>query len=518
MRPNAGIATYSGIAGIATYATSAGIATYATNSGIATYATNSGIATYASTSGVSTVSQGLTGTPNLNVGIVTATEYYGVFKGTLDSGVILDKANYSNFSGIATYASTAGIATYATSAGIATYATSAGIATYATSAGISTIATNVIGGIASVTSLSVTGITTLGSVEISSGIVTAKTGIVTYYGDGSQLTGVVAGASVVSISTNTTNQSQFIPYATSTGSVAGLGVTTSRLVFNPSTTRLGIGTTNARANLDVTDSILISTGVAQTAGFLIKSYTNSNGAISFEDVDNTNPRFSIDRDTSYLFKVNDSSFATRLIVDNSGNLGIGTTTPASKLTVVGDVLVSGILTANRLFSGLYGEFVGGSISGTAIVGTSLSITGISTFTNGPVFIGSGTSTGTASQRLQVTGGAYVSGNLGIGTTNARANLDVIGNTLVSGNLGIGTNNARANLDVTDSILISTGVAQTAGFLIKSYTNSNGAISFEDVDNTNPRFSIDRDTSYLFKVNDSSFATRLIVNNSGNLGV
>ena len=147
----------------------------------------------------------------------------------------------------------------------------------------------------------------------------------------------------VSISTNTTNQSQYLTYVTGTGSTTGFGITTSGLVFNPSTTRLGIGTTNARANLDVTDSILISTGVAQTAGFSIKSYTNSNGAISFEDVDNTNPRFSIDRDTCYLFKVNDSSFVTRLIVNNSGNLGVGTTNPTSKLTVVGNTLVSGNL-------------------------------------------------------------------------------------------------------------------------------------------------------------------------------
>jgi hypothetical protein len=44
-------------------------------------------------------------------------------------------------------------------------------------------------------------------------------------------------------------------------------------------------------------------------------------------------------------------------------------------------------------------------------------TGISTFTSGPVLIGSGTSTGTASQPLQVTGGAYVSGDTGIGVTN-----------------------------------------------------------------------------------------------------
>ena len=126
--------SFSGNASSATFATNAGIATFATNAGIATYATSAGIATYATSAG------------------------------------------------IATYATNAGIATYATSAGIATYATNAGIATYATNAGI---ATNVSGGTASVTSLSVSGISTLGTLQISSGIVTATSGIVTYYGDAS---------------------------------------------------------------------------------------------------------------------------------------------------------------------------------------------------------------------------------------------------------------------------------------------------------------------------------------------
>ena len=71
---NAGIATYASNAGIATYATTAGIATYATSSGIATYASNAGIATYATTAGIATNSQGLTGTPNISVGIITSTD------------------------------------------------------------------------------------------------------------------------------------------------------------------------------------------------------------------------------------------------------------------------------------------------------------------------------------------------------------------------------------------------------------------------------------------------------------
>ena len=74
---NAGIATYASNAGIATYASNAGIATYATSAGIATiatYATSSGIATYASNAGIATNAQGLTGTPNISVGIITSTD------------------------------------------------------------------------------------------------------------------------------------------------------------------------------------------------------------------------------------------------------------------------------------------------------------------------------------------------------------------------------------------------------------------------------------------------------------
>jgi hypothetical protein len=73
-----GSASYASTAGIATYATTAGIATYATSAGIATYATSAGIATnsttagYATTAGIATVAQGLTGTPNITVGVITA--------------------------------------------------------------------------------------------------------------------------------------------------------------------------------------------------------------------------------------------------------------------------------------------------------------------------------------------------------------------------------------------------------------------------------------------------------------
>ena len=110
----------------------------------------------------------------------------------------------------------------------------------------------------------------------------------------------------------------------------------------------------------------------------------------------------------------------------------------------------------------------------------LSVGGISTFTNGPVLIGSGTSTGTASQRLQVTGGTYVSGNLGIGSTNPTSALFVVGDARVTGvitattfsgnvNAGVGTittlnstNGTITNLNVTGistlgTVKISSGI-------------------------------------------------------------
>ena len=77
----------------------------------------------------------------------------------------------------------------------------------------------------------------------------------------------------------------------------------------------------------------------------------------------------------------------------------------------------------------------GIVTATGFVGNvtgNLNSSGVSTFTNGPVLIGSGTSTGTASQRLQVTGGAYVSGSLGIGTNNPGAPLHVVSNSSAEG--------------------------------------------------------------------------------------
>jgi hypothetical protein len=167
-----------------------------------------------------------------------------------------------------------------------------------------------------------------------------------------------------------------------------------------------------------------------------------------------------------------------------------------------------------------------------ISATRVNVTGVSTFTSGPVLIGSGTSTGTASQTLQVTGGTYISGNLGIGTTNpqervhfysptstnfirldngssatsyyglnssgdveinAATNNNLIFKTFgtergridSSGNVGLGTLNATRKLDVVGDVRV-TGILTAAQYNITTHVpiqnvtfntaTSNGTVS------------------------------------------
>ena len=129
---------------------------------------------------------------------------------------------------------------------------------------------------------------------------------------------------------------------------------------------------------------------------------------------------------------------------NNDSVGIGTTNPTSKLQVQGNVLVVGIITATNLAA------------------QQLNISGISTFTSGPILVGTGTSTGTASQPLQVTGGAYVSGNLGIGTTNPAYALQAQGNARVTGAIYDSTNTPGTTGQVLQSTITGTLWATAAG--------------------------------------------------------
>ena len=272
------------------------------------------------------------------------------------------------------------------------------------------------------------------------------------------------GSGGVSISTNTTNQEQYIPYATSFGSTTGVGAT-DLFVFNPSTSRLGIGTTNPRAGVDVTDSILVSTGAGVTFDTLIKAYQDELGSLSFEESDSSAQYFSISKDDSTtLFSVNDSSFDAKLIVGAGGSVGIATEDPKAELHVVGDVIITG-----------------------AINGTSPT----------PV-----NNTDDADQPVVFRTGSGSTSGLGTNTS-----------------IVINPAPTKPTFSVTDSILVSTGAGVTFDTLIKAYQDELGSLSFEESDSSAQYFSISKDdTTTLFSVNDSSFDTKFIVGAGGSVGI
>jgi hypothetical protein len=86
--------------------------------------------------------------------------------------------------------------------------------------------------------------------------------------------------------------------------------------------------------------------------------------------------------------------------------------------------------------------------------------------NTTLIVGAASSTGTADQKLQVTGNAYISGNIGVGTITARTNLDVVGSEYVSDTVVVGaaslTGTANQRLQVTGGSYISgnTGIGTT----------------------------------------------------------
>lgn len=79
---------------------------------------------------------------------------------------------------------------------------------------------------------------------------------------------------------------------------------------------------------------------------------------------------------------------------------------------------------------------------------------------GNCLIGSTSVTGTSSQPLQVTGGVYVSGSVGIGTTNPTSKLQVIGDARVgidtsSGVILTAENGTKYRLIVSNTGVLST---------------------------------------------------------------
>jgi len=205
-------------------------------------------------------------------------------------------------------------------------------------------------------------------------------------------------------------------------------------------TTSGILTIDSFAGQVTVDDRLLVTGISTFNNRVdIDTDLNVDRNVTVVGLSTFNSRVDIDTDLNVdrnLTVVGLSTFNSRVDIDTD-------------LNVDRNVTVTGLSTFNNRVD----------IDTDLNVDRNVTVTGISTLTNGPLLIGSGTSTGTASQPLQVNGGgAYVFGSLGIGSTNPTSKLHVIGNALVSGIVTSSGFNATAGNDYeinNTSVLTST---------------------------------------------------------------
>jgi hypothetical protein len=187
-----------------------------------------------------------------------------------------------------------------------------------------------------------------------------------------------------------------------------------------------------------------------------------------------------------------SAYQTRHYVYYNDNVGIGTTTPAAKLHVVGSSILANQTTINPdsytgVVAGNIADGSGWGVTGIGLNGGAAGRTlGIGNSGTDFYFGASnGSSTASLQTYIQFNGPnrhVYLvpaSGNVGIGTTSPNAKLDVNGNAIVTGSLTTtSTIVARNYIMATDTLYIQKGVGGYQSYITAEQTAAGTGNSFK----------------------------------------
>jgi hypothetical protein len=197
-----------------------------------------------------------------------------------------------------------------------------------------TAALNVVGNVG------ITGVTTIGSAvvntqvnvgitSITSGIITASSGIVTYYGDGQYLINI--------------DSSKWQNVA------SGLGTG----IYSRSLHRVGIGTTIPQATLHVTSGLSTSVdgglarfltpnlGIGSVTSIAIgRTFSSGN---NFQSILMAYNYFGNTASSGNFLSISHAGQGNTLVVADNNRVGVGTTNPQARLHVVGDIIGNGTI-------------------------------------------------------------------------------------------------------------------------------------------------------------------------------
>jgi hypothetical protein len=304
--------------------------------------------------------------------------------------------------------------------------------------------------------LRVSGISSLGNVRVASGIITAVSGIVTYYGDGQYLqniasnfaTNVIGIATITNLSGTNANFSGIITASqVNTGTLTASGNVTASSYFGNGSNLTGI-----------VASITAGSGISinQSTGNVTITATGGGGSAE-----------------SYWSQTN-------IGIHTLSNVGIGTTNPTSALTIQGDARISGVTTSSGGFVGNLTGNVTGDVTGTATTSTNSNNTNItndtsSSSTHYPTFVSN--VSGYRPQKVTSSRLTFVpstgtlgitsincSGTITVGTLTA-ATVNYNGNAFITGDLDVlGDINSTSDINLKENVKTVENALETVNSL------------------------------------------------------
>ena len=225
---------------------------------------------------------------------------------------------------------------------------------------------------------------------------------------------------------------------------------------------VGIGTDDPDSKLDVAGATITRGNLGfinyatQSEAYYTKIGTNYNYNESFVLEHKTHKLITFSDSNTYGLSLNGAGLirfmngsGEKMRISDSGNVGIGTTSPRTKLNVAGTSADGGgVLTLENLTTATgNADYVGkiqfyGNDSGTNAGGVRASIMADVQGYNGEtdLVFSTANASSSESEAMRITAG----GNVGIGTTSPGRELDVHGNIETTGSLWIGANSSTAS--------------------------------------------------------------------------